>query len=399
MNKHASSRRAVLSRMILPAVLVTTASAAEITWNGSQNPYSLTVGLLYGEGLHEGFLDASPDNETTPIANATLGPDNGLGAGISLGLRMAQINEGQAAFTPFGWANNRTWIYSGEVFTGPNGIISFAANNDDTDWLKINGAVVLNDNGWDTAVATTVTGLAPNTWVPFEYRVSDLGAGGAGPSGQLTAPGSANWTTSIGAVMSYNAENGSLDANAYIGGANDLARPTEVANGAPELFRYFIGDSAGGDNIHVTASSTTTLSGTGSQISEGQLTFEAGATPVTLTFNNSDAVQRTLAATKTTFANANNATTIFAGTGNVRVGEASDGNFTGVTVVKDGGAGDLIFDTEANDLDGTTLRANSGPFPFKGMAITRFRHSLLRFRSAMGPVLCDLAARRRGTLA
>src|SRR5678816_3906872 len=108
----------------------------------------------------------------------------------------------------------------------------------------------------------------------------------------------------------------------YIGGPNDLGRPTEVANGTPELFRYFIAAGSGGDNIHVTASSTVTLTGTGAQITENLLSFEAGATPVTLTFNNSDAVQRTLAATQTTFGNANGATAIFAGSGDVRVGQA-----------------------------------------------------------------------------
>jgi hypothetical protein len=358
MNKHVFSRRAVLSRMILPAALVTTATAAEVTWDGSQNPFTLNVNPVYGEGLREGFTNAG-DDETTSISAATIGPNNGQGAGISLGLRMAQIAEFPGGFTPDGWATARTWIYGGEVFTGPNGIISFAANNDDTDYLKLDGAVVLNDNGWDTAIGTVVTGLTPNSWVSFEFRVSDTGAGGAGPSGQGTG-GGLNWNLTTGAVMSYNNENASRDANAYIGGPNDLGRPTEVANGTPELFRYLVSAGAGGDNIHVTANSTATLTGTGTQVVEGNLTFEKGTTPVTLTFNNSDAVQRTLAATKTVFGNANGATAIFAGTGNVRVGEASDGDFSGITVIKDGGTGDLIFDVVANNLDGATLRANNG---------------------------------------
>jgi autotransporter-associated beta strand protein len=347
--------------MILPAALITSASAAEITWNGSQNPFTLSANLVFGEGLHEGFVNQA-DNETTPIGGAIVGPDNGQGAGVSLGLRMAQ----STLFGATDWANNRTWIYNGEAFTGPNGVISFAANNDDTDWLKLNGVVVLNDNGWNTANAVTITGLTPNSWVPFEYRVSDTGAGGAGPSAQNNPAGAAGWNNTTGAVMSFNAENGSLNANDYIGGPNDLGKPTEVANGTPELFRFFIGNDAGGDNIHVTATSTATLTGTASEISENQLSFEAGATPVTLTFNNSDAVQRTLAANQTTFGNANGATAIFAGSGNVRVGQATDGSFTGITVVKDGGTGDLIFDTATNDLDGTTLRANNGRISIQG---------------------------------
>jgi autotransporter-associated beta strand protein len=248
-------------------VLITAASADD-TWNGT--PVNLNASAIFGEGLREGFTNVA-DDETT--ANPVNGPDNGQGAGISLGLREAQ----STTFGATAWANTRTWIYTGEVFTGPNGVFSFAANNDDDDWLKINGTVVLNDNGWDTAVATTVTGLTPNTWVPFEYRVADNGAGGAGPSGQNNPAGAANWNGTTGAVASWNNENGSLDANAYIGGTNDLGKPTETANGTPDLFRYLITPATQPNQIvHVTATGPTnvTLGGNVNLIQEQSISFE-----------------------------------------------------------------------------------------------------------------------------
>jgi hypothetical protein len=364
MNKHVSSRRAVLSRMILPAAMVTTATAADITWDGSQNPFTLISNPVFKEGLLEGYTNAG-DDEGTQIGNAIVGPDNGQGFGVSLGLRMAQIHEDPGGFSTFGWANPRTWIYSGEVFTGPNGVISFAANIDDTDYLKIDGSVVLNDNGWDTPKAVVVKGLAPNTWVPFEYRASDTGAGGAGPSGQLNGGGS-GWNLTTGAVMSWNDEKGSLNVSDYVGGTNDLGKPAETAGGTIDLFRYVSSGGAGGDRIFVTASSTATLTGTATQINESVLQFQTGATPVTLTFNNPDAVQRTLAAGLTSVASANGAVTTFAGSGDVRLGQTTDNTFTGVSVIKNGGTGALIFDNPTNDLNGTTIKVQDGRVSIQG---------------------------------
>jgi hypothetical protein len=135
---------------------------------------------LFNEGLKEGFTNTNNDF-TTPIGSASAGPN----FGESLNLRMG--NSGFFGATD-GWADNRTWIYSGEIFTGPNGIISIAANNDDTDWFRVDGTVVLQDTAWNVPNATVVQGLTPNSWVPFEYRVAN-GAGGAGPSGQNTNGG------------------------------------------------------------------------------------------------------------------------------------------------------------------------------------------------------------------
>src|SRR5215204_1338508 len=72
MNKRASSRRAILSGMILPAALVTSASGADIILDGSQNTYNLNTSPVFGEGLREGYTNLS-DDETTAIGSAILG--------------------------------------------------------------------------------------------------------------------------------------------------------------------------------------------------------------------------------------------------------------------------------------------------------------------------------------
>ena len=53
--------------------------------------------------------------------------------------------------SPDGWANNRTWIYTGQIHVTTN-FMSLIMNNDDTDWLKINGVIVLDDNTWNDPI-------------------------------------------------------------------------------------------------------------------------------------------------------------------------------------------------------------------------------------------------------
>src|SRR5262245_45715857 len=109
-------RRTILSGTLLPASLATSASRATTTLVPTPPQVSVldldsnAATPLFAEGLREGFVNGA-DNETT--ANPLNGPDNGQGQGVSLGLRMAQAT----FFNPAnGWANPRTWIYTGEVF-------------------------------------------------------------------------------------------------------------------------------------------------------------------------------------------------------------------------------------------------------------------------------------------
>lgn len=346
-------RRAILTGTILPVAILTTAYADNALWDGT--PVSLANNPAFSEGLEEGFTNFNNDF-ATPIGAANLGPN----FGESLSLRMGQTQATGAT----AWGDNRTWIYSGEVFTGPNGIISFAANNDDTDFLRIDGSIVLQDTTWNIPNATVVRGLTPNTWVPFEYRVAN-GTGGAGPSGQNNN-GGAGWTGQIGVVMSYDDENGSLNVADYSGG-NGLGQPAEVANGTPTLFRYLSGGGEGGDRVTITASTTVTMSGVANNVAETFFRFSGGAQDsMTLTVNSADAQIRTLSANLTGTAWKDNSTLVVTGSANVRLGQTQDGNFAGNFIVKNGGTGDLIFDNGTNDLNGTTLQVLDGRVAIRG---------------------------------
>src|SRR5262245_53617534 len=230
-----SFRRAILTGTILPAAFAASAHAATLNWTGA--PQTLNHNPSFTEGLREGFTAINNDFTTT-IDAANPGPN----FGESLTLRMGQ----ETTVGANAWQDNRTWIYSGEIFTGPNGVISIAANNDDTDYFKIDGSVVLQNTVWNVPNATVVRGLIPNTWVPFEYRVAN-GTGGAGPSAQNTS-GGAGWTNTIGVVMSYDDEAGSLVVGNYSGG-NGLGKPTESQDATPNLFRFQSGAGIGGDNV------------------------------------------------------------------------------------------------------------------------------------------------------
>lgn len=346
-------RRVILKGSLFPAAFAAHVQAVNLGPVPDVPVLNIDTDLgvpFYLKGLQEGFV-AGNDNETTP--NPVNGPDSGNGAGISLGLRMAQSN----VFDPLtGWANSRTWIYTGQVNTGPNGIISFAANNDDTDWLSINGVVVLNDNGWDTANATVVTGLTPSTWVPFEYRVSDTGAGGAGPSGQ-NINGAAGWTTTLGAVMSYDNENGSILAGDY-----GLGAPTEPTGGAASMFRHQSGVALT-DALIVRGAATINIAGSNPLVVEPNLSFNGSHT---LTIN--DAVgtvhkQLRLSGVTQWALNANPVDGVVTLDGSVDVrplGIQRDFN-KNVTVVRNG-PGALILDTfnVNSSVATTTFAANTG---------------------------------------
>ncbi|HEX5176397.1 MAG TPA: hypothetical protein VFV83_05170, partial [Chthoniobacteraceae bacterium] len=318
---------------------------------------------VYTEGLLEGYVD----DLVTPFGDDELTP-NPANSSPELTLRMGQLNQDPPGnnpndpgnLVPDQWANGRTWIYTGQINTGPNGILSFAANNDDTDWLQINGTVVLNDNGWDVSAATVVTGLTPNTWVDFEFRVSDTGTGGAGPSGQNADPtvparpvDQLGWTGTIGVVMSYTDELLSNNVADY-----ELGLPTEPAGGGATLFRYQSGFGFD-DDFRITADGTITIDGGNPNVTEPSMRFE-NAAPATLTISDGTGVHKVLSIATTTSFTANNQAVTIAGTSDLRPGALSDGAFTGNTLTHVG-PGALMLDTVAgNDLNGTTIRVGTG---------------------------------------
>ncbi|RYD66290.1 MAG: hypothetical protein EOP84_31290, partial [Verrucomicrobiaceae bacterium] len=366
----------ILAGAIVPVGLALAPSlhADTITLPATQVINSDNGTPIYREGLQEGFLSSADDEFTANPGNST--PE--------LGLRMAQ----SIATGPDAWADNRTWVYTGQIFTGPSGVISYAFNNDDNDWLKINGVLLLNDNSWDTTVAgvannatagLTPGGLltwAPNTWVNFEYRVGN-GTGGAGPSGQNTN-GASGWNTTTGAVMSWSNEFSSTNADSYIGGLNDLGRPTEIADGTPTLFRYQFGLGVE-DNYRLEGDSTLTINGANPSILVSSLSFLDTATAATLTVEdgtdtgdiNGFIVHKTLSFNNGTSFTANNQALTVSGTSDVRLGRISDGAFTGTTITAAQAAfspgqltpGKLILDhvdtANASDLSGTTLRVGA----------------------------------------
>src|SRR5262245_1618804 len=76
-------RRTILTASMLPAVFATQSWAVD--WNG---PVTLDVNPTVAVGLVEGKADGSAFDLVSP--NLGDGPDQGLGQGISLGIRMGQ---------------------------------------------------------------------------------------------------------------------------------------------------------------------------------------------------------------------------------------------------------------------------------------------------------------------
>ena len=276
MNKANSSRQSrlmrklILTTTIAPAFLGFAANAAPITWSGG--PQSVTNNDTFAGGLHEGLL-AGGFNETAPNPNQA----------ITLNARAAETN----AFPP--WADNTTWIYTGEVSAGPNGTLSFAENIDDNVLLKIDGVQVLRDTNWNTVVSTGVLTFTPGSYHSFELRVAN-GGGGAGPVAQN------GFANDYGFGLSYT---GATSTN----GA-DYQNPTDPGDGT--VFRY-VTAAAGGDDVTVTGNTVATVNnGTsiGKVVTENSFTFNPAGASVDLTVNKSGdnslrSLSTTIAANKT----------------------------------------------------------------------------------------------------
>ncbi len=127
-----------------------------------------------------------------------------------------------------------------------------------------------------------------------------------------------------------------------------------------------LGVDPGDDDVDLLASMVLTLDGAAGTLWENVI-FNAnpGAT-TTLTFNNAAGATRVLAANATVLGAGNGRSLIVAGSADFRIGAVSDGGFANLELVKNGGAGELILDNLANDLDGATLRVVDGTMSIFG---------------------------------
>ena len=343
--------RAILAATIAPAFFAASASAADVNWEGV---VTLNSQPVYGEGLREGKLPGNID-ETSP--NPGDGPDFGDGVGVSLSLRMANdstnFSQGQTDNAEDFWADNRTWVYTGEINAGPEGKLSFAENIDDFVRIRVDGALVLTDNAWNVVVSSGVLNFEPNSWHTVDIRMSN-GGGGAGP---VTGNGFQGGADGYGMGISHT---GAASTN----GA-DYFKPIETADGTPQLFRYLISPGAGGDDVTVTGDAIVTLGGdpTSPVVTENSLNFNPTFGAAVLTVNNGDAVQRTLAATNTILGGSDGVAMSVNGSAHLQLNNLNDNGKTGLILSKDGGSGDLILTGTpqgAGALDGVTLRVTDG---------------------------------------
>ena len=129
------------------------------------------------------------------------------------------------------WGDNDLWVYTGQFYDA-DGQFSFAEHIDDQTRVRIDGTLVLSNDGWDVASNTNSAtnnngpggptpnvgnnyGMGPegNGWHNIEVRMYN-GGGGAGPSGGGTQGGGSNWNSGKGFVFSATGDSG-LDANNF----------------------------------------------------------------------------------------------------------------------------------------------------------------------------------------
>jgi fibronectin-binding autotransporter adhesin len=183
-------------RMKLPA----SAGSGLLTLNGGTLVLGSTPGLLAG------VLDW--------VGNLHLSRPNPGNSGVQLSPQMLN--------SVYALGGNTMYIYSGRMFVpGASPVTwTFAENMDDDCSLRIDGAVHLNDTGWDIPTKTNIA-LSPG-WHDIEIRGRN-GAGGGGPSGQ-------NWLT-LGFGFVYDTQG--RDSTA----AGDYAMPVDPADGT--LFQTY----------------------------------------------------------------------------------------------------------------------------------------------------------------
>ena len=136
------------------------------------------VSAAWRPGLRGGFVTGSANKDAYPaVTNIYDGP-------------FAATNYCPqtvvSATCPPVWANDRTWVFWGEVYIdGPK--CCFAADVDDWTYLAIDGKkkenVYIDNSGWNSVDQTHPLNL-PEGWHTFEVRFGN-GGGGAGASGGM----------------------------------------------------------------------------------------------------------------------------------------------------------------------------------------------------------------------
>lgn len=129
-------------------------------------------------GLYEGMIpvrwDTTTANPATAVELTTTAANGWCNSGGTINGKL--------------WPDNSTYVYSGYIWnrTGTNETWTFAENFDDQVLLRIDGATVLDNAGWNTPTRANIT-LSPGSHV-FDLR---LGQGGGGAAGNV-----AGWWTS-----------------------------------------------------------------------------------------------------------------------------------------------------------------------------------------------------------
>lgn len=122
-----------------------------------------------------------------------------------------------SAVCPPIWANERTWVYWGEVYIEKDKTC-FAAKIDDWTYLEIDGKVYMDENIWNTVERSGPLPLETG-WHAFEVRFGN-GSGGAGPAAGIPVGFGINHTGEDSAKM------------------DDYEYPFDPMGSAPVVFRY-----------------------------------------------------------------------------------------------------------------------------------------------------------------
>src|SRR5262249_43813354 len=130
------------------------------------------------------------------------------------------------------WAQNETWVYTGQVNVPASGQISFGENVDDSVLLKIDGNTVLNDGSWNTPTTTNVLNLTPG-WHTTGVGFAN-GGGGAGPAPKNGWGGAVGTGLSLG--FGYNATGTTSTAG------TDYVLPADP--GDASFFRVVLGNNS-----------------------------------------------------------------------------------------------------------------------------------------------------------
>jgi autotransporter-associated beta strand protein len=166
--------------------------------------------------VQEGMLTPSnPPGSGNHPADATNTPPSWLETSSTRGLLGGSF-PGATTNLPWptlGGPDQTTIVYRGQFFWpgSASGNVTLAENCDDWTWLRLDGAVVLNDGAWNTPTAWT--GALGKGWHDFEVRVGN-GGGGYGASGQNNN-GWVNWTGAFGFGFDPTADVNNKDAATF----------------------------------------------------------------------------------------------------------------------------------------------------------------------------------------